>query len=82
MQARDPLRVITFQTSPQKVCEQLVVAEPFPIIVDPTQKQVALLGFVEHRLPVAHTRQRGRQIAANSLDNRGGHQEVEHVRVE
>ena len=80
VQPLDALRLVTAESVPQEVEKELVEAEP--LLVDPAQEQVAFLDLLEHRLPVRHTGQRGRQITADPFGDRGGQQEVEHRRFQ
>ena len=71
------VRAVALQPSAEVVGEQVVVAEPFALGVERPQEQVAALELLQHRLTVGPAGERAGEVAAESVADRRGQQEVQ-----
>ena len=82
MQVADQVRVVPFEATAQKVGEQVVISEPFAVVVEPAEEQVAALDLLEYGLPAGDLGQPGGERPAQPFGDGGAQQEVEDVGFE
>src|SRR5690606_17711830 len=82
VQTHDSVRVVAFEATAQELQEHGVESEPGAFFVDVPEKQVAVLGVLEHRLAAYVTGQLGGETSADAVRDGDGEQKFVHRRFE
>src|SRR5690606_2960310 len=72
VQTHDSVRVVAFEATAQELQEHGVESKPGAFFVDVPEKQVAVLGVLEHRLAAYVTGQLGGETSADAVRDGDG----------
>ena len=82
MQRRDRRRIALLELAAQKIAEEMVVAIPASLIVQPHDEELARFHHSNHRLGLGKAQDRGAAFGGKPLQHRGLHQEILQAGIE